>query len=139
MKAIEKKYYDDVEIFFPDSIGAEQLSLNFTDSSERMKFSSVEELESFSDVLKSEQKNGDVSTLGSSPLYTGHVKWYAALLGGTFSWKIIDYKYGFSAVRYSDMCPFPPPIASFNPKKAHFNRNIRNGQMDAYRIEVSNH
>ncbi|OBY79902.1 hypothetical protein BBG47_09135 [Paenibacillus sp. KS1] len=91
LKAIEEKYDGDVEIFFPDSE-----SLNSTDSSERMKFNSVEELEAFIDILKSEQTNEDFNTLGSSPLYTGHVKWYAALLGGTFSWKNIEYKYDVS-------------------------------------------
>ncbi|MEX3922281.1 hypothetical protein AB4Y43_39950 [Paraburkholderia sp. BR10872] len=93
LDAIEEKYNGDVEIFFPDSNGSEQFSLNATDSSERMKFNSIEEFEAFIDVLKTEQKDGAISTFQTSPLYTGHVSWFATLLGGTFSWKNIDYKY----------------------------------------------
>lgn len=98
LKEIEKKYGGDVEILFPESSESKSFSSKSSIPSERLKFNSVEDFDAFIHALKAADQQTNNKEMkfginGTSPMYTGHVDWYALLIGGTFSWKNIDYKY----------------------------------------------
>lgn len=107
LKEIGEKY--GVEIILPTDKTLEATRLR---TEAKKKFDTVSELDQFISQLiaADKQTNGGevilpkqqgskllVSPQSISTTYTdGHVSWYAALIGGTFSWKNIDYHYTVS-------------------------------------------